>query len=120
MIRNGSRTITVNKKNLIEKIKENKKNHIIEYEKAIIAYKKEALKQLKELTKLVEDGATDIKLNLTKPINATENYDNLIMTFEWEVNDEVELTQAEFNECVLDQTYFAQEAKMSNMAYTMH
>ena len=37
----GSRKILVNKADLIKKIKENKKNHVEEYGKAVIAYKEE-------------------------------------------------------------------------------
>jgi sugar-specific transcriptional regulator TrmB len=113
----GSRTICVNKTNLIAKIKENKENHIKEYEKAIIAYKEEALKQLEELTKKVEEGALDVKLDLITPINNAENYDKIIEMFTWEVEDIVTLEQSEFIEYVQDETDFAVKAKLSNTFY---
>ena len=52
----GSRKINVNNADLIEKIKTNKANHNIEYDKEVIAYKEEALKQLKKLVQKVEEG----------------------------------------------------------------
>lgn len=113
----GSRKINVKKVDLINKIRENKKNHIVEYEKAIVAYKEEALKQLVELTKKVNDGALNIQLNLVTPVNNSENYDKIVEMFEWEVNDVVELEQKEFIEYVQDETDFAIQAKFSNSAY---
>lgn len=114
----GSRTIKVNKQQLIDKIKENKKNHVEEYAKAIIAYKEEALKQLANLTEKVNEGALDIKLNLITPIDNSTNYDKIVEMFEWEVDDVVELEQNEFLEYVQDETEFARSAKFSNLFYS--
>jgi len=118
MRRNGSRLINVNKADLIEKIKINKENHVVEYDKAVVAYKMEALEQLENLTKKVNEGALDIELSLITPINNAKNYDSIIEMFEWEVNDVVELDQDEFKEYVQDETHFAITGKMSNMAYS--
>jgi uncharacterized protein YbjQ (UPF0145 family) len=115
----GTRTISVNKVKLIEKIKENKANHIKEYEKAVVAYKEEALKQLNEQIKKVEEGSLNAALNLITPINNSENYDKILQMFEWEVEDVVELEQNEFNEYVQDETEFAVQAKYSNSFYNV-
>ena len=114
----GSRKINVKKEDLLAKILENKNNHVIEYEKAIIAYKKEALKQLAELTKKVNGGILDIKLDLITPINNAENYNKIIEMFEWEVEDIVVLEQSEFIEYVQDEIEFAVSAKFSNTFYS--
>ena len=113
----GNRTIKLKKDKLIEKIKENKENHIKEYERAIIAYREEALKQLEQLKNEVTEGKLDISLNLIIPVNNSENYDKIIEMFEWEVEKEVELSQNEFVEYVQDETNFALEARLSNSAY---
>jgi hypothetical protein len=117
MRRNGNRTIKVNKAELIKKIEENKKNHQKSYKKAVTAYKREALKQLKTLTKDVRDGDLSISLDLTSPINNEENYDKIIDMFKWDVNEEVELDQNEFNEYVQDETEFARMAHFQNSLY---
>lgn len=117
MQRNGSRTMMVNKADLIKKIKENKAAHIKAYTKAVIAYKKEALRQLAELTKNAKAGAMRIQLNLTTPIDNSKAYDATLEMFEWDVNGEVELTQKEFNEYVRDETAIAQQAMLSNSMY---
>jgi len=118
MRRTGSRTIKVNKNDLIKKIKLNKENHIVEYDKAIVAYKEEALKQLSAQIERVEEGALDAKLDLITPINNAENYDKIIEMFEWEVEEKVDLEQNEFNEYVQDETEFAMQAKFSNTFYS--
>lgn len=117
MRRTGNRTIKVDKNKLIEKIKENKKAHIEAYEKALVAYKAEALKQLSSLIKRAEEGDTKLSLHLTTPINNADNYDKIVEMFEWEIEDFVELEQQEFNEYVQDETDFALRARASNTAY---
>lgn len=113
----GNRTIKVNKQDLIVKIEENKENHIKKYEKAVLAYKEEALKQLKTIKKDVLNGDLNVKLNLITPIDIRENYDKIIEMFIWEVEDFVELEQREFMEYVQDETEFSRQAKFSNMTY---
>jgi len=117
MRRTGTRTVKVNKAKLIAKVKENKEAHIVAYAKAVEAYKKEALKQLAELTKRVEAGDTSIRLNLTTPIDNVKSYDKILDIFEWEIDAEVELEQKEFNEYVQDETESARHAMMSNSMY---
>lgn len=116
-MRHGNRTIKVKKKDLIVKIKENKKNHVKEFEKAKDAYREEALRQLRTQLERVEEGALNAKLDLITPVDNSENYDRIIEMFEWEVKDVVKLEQDEFQEYVQDTTDFAVKARMSNTAY---
>jgi len=109
--------IKVNKAKLIAKIQENKENHIKEYEKAVIAYKKEALKQLNELIIKVDEGTLNIRLELVTPVNNSKEYDSNIEMLQWEVEEEVELTQEQFKELVQDKTSFAEQARVSNAYY---
>lgn len=117
MRRTGSRTIKVNKANLIKQVKENKIAHEKAYAKAVIAYKKEALKQLAEVTKKVKEGDMSIRLNLTTPVDNRKSYDKIIDMFTWEVDEEVELEQKEFNEYIQDETESARHAMFSNQMY---
>lgn len=117
MRRNGSRKITVDKAELIAKIKENKAAHIIAYDKAVEAYKVVAIKQLKAQIKEVNAGSLKARLDLTTPVNNIDNYDKIIDMFKWEQNDKVELSQDEFNEYVQDETEISRHAMMSNTMY---
>lgn len=114
----GNRTILLKKEDLIKQIKENKEIHVKEFNEAVIAYKEEAVKQLSTELSRVKEGAVDAKLDLVTPVNNTENYDKILQMFEWDVRDEVELTQDEFLEYVQDETDFAIQAKLSNTFYS--
>ena len=114
----GNRTILLKKEDLIEKIKENKEIHVKEFEEAVVAYKEEALKQLGRQTEKVKEGCLEAKLDLITPVNNAENYDKILQMFEWDVRDEVELSQNEFLEYVQDETEFAVAAKFSNTYYS--
>jgi hypothetical protein len=118
MRQHGDRTINVSKDELIEKIKLNKKYHLVDYEDAVEAYKKEAEKQLLKQLADLQEGSLDIKLNLTKPINSEDEYDKLILMFEMEVEEVVQLSLQEFNQYIHDETEFARSAKFSNSFYT--
>lgn len=118
MHQHHSRTILIDKKNLIEKIKENKLAHIKEFDDAVVAYAIEAKKQIKQMSKDVENGKLDIKLQLTTPINRASEYDKVIEMFNWEIAENVELTQEEFNEYIHDETSSSKSAKFANAFYT--
>jgi hypothetical protein len=68
-------------------------------------------------TKL-DEGALNIQLKLTTPINRQDEYDKVIEMFNWEVLATVELTQDEFNDYVHDDNDQARNAKFSNMYYS--
>lgn len=112
-----SRTVTISKANLIQALKTNKDNHIKDYDEAVDAYVTEVNKQLKELKNKIDSGDLDISLRLIKPIDNSDKYDEIIQLFEWEINDNVELTKQEFESYVLDKASFAQEARFSNQTY---
>lgn len=114
---NGNRSMTVKKAELLKRIRENEKTHAAAYAKAVIIYKKEALKQLAELTKMAKSGNLTIKLNLTTPVDNRKNYKKIIDMFEMEIADEVVLSQDEYNEYVLDETEASRHALMSNSMY---
>jgi hypothetical protein len=117
MLHTGSRTITLERLKLIDKITENKANHIKEYDKAVIDYKAEALKQLAEQTQNAKNGNIDIKLNLISPVDNSKNYDRILEMFTWDVQDIVELDQDEFLEYVQDETTHARESRFANTLY---
>ncbi len=115
--RNGDRTLEVNKADVIKAVKANKKAHQEAYAKAVVAYKKEALKQLAEQTKKAEAGDLKVRLDLTTPVDMGTSYDDIIEMFEFDVNEVIELTQREYNEYVKDKTESARHALMSNSMY---
>ncbi len=113
-----ARIILVNKAKLIDKIKENKVKHQEEYAKAVDAYKLEAKEQLEDrLTKLAAGDTKLQPIHLISPVDSSAEYDKLVEMFEWELKEEVELSQGEFNEYIFNETSFARSASVSNLAY---
>jgi hypothetical protein len=113
----NSRKITVKKSELIDKINNNKMKHKLQYNIAVNAYKLEAAKQLAKLAQKLKDGHLDLTLRLTSPVNQEDEYDKILEMFKMEIKNEVELSQGEFNEYVLDETNFAKTARLSNATY---
>lgn len=113
-----ARVILVVKEDLIKQIKANKEKHQGEYATAVENYKKEAQEQLDEAAKRLAEGKYDLRLNLITPIDNSLEYDKLVTMFNWEIKNEVELSQGEFNEYVLDETNFARVSRASNTAYS--
>ncbi len=113
-----NRMVTINKEQLIAKIIENKAAHIVEFEEAKKAYVVEAHRLLEGAKKRVDEGKMDIMVRLTTPVNRSEEYDKVVEMFKWEVKDEVELTQSEFNEYVHDDNDSARSAKLANSSYS--
>ncbi len=112
-----AREININKKQLIEKIIENKKRHIKQYELALIAFKKAALAELaKEKNKILR-GQKHLQVALVSPLDRRSEYDKILKIFQWELKDEVTLSQGEFNEYVLDETHEARQAATANSFY---
>jgi len=117
MRNHGTREILMKKAQLIAAIKKNKEVHIKAYAKAVVAYKKEALKQLAEQTKAAKEGKLTIHLNLTSPVSLVEHYDELVEMFEIDVREELTLTQQEYNEYYKDKTENTRHAMLSNSMY---
>lgn len=117
MHNNHNRTIKINKQKLIDKITENKLEHIKDYEEAVLAYKTEAHNQLAKCKEELDGGSLKIGLKLITPINRSEEYDKVIEMFKWEIEEEVEITQREFNEYVHDDNDDSKYAKLQNSMY---
>jgi len=113
-----SRIIKLKRKDLIAKVKENLEVHQKQYGIAVKAFKLEVAEQLEKLAKLNEEGSLKISFDLITPVDNTKKYERIIAMFEWELKDEVKLSQSEFNEYVLDETQYSISGGYSNTAYS--
>jgi len=111
------RTVVIEKKDLIEKIKTHKNNHIKEYDEAVEIYKREANKKLNAMKRDISNGKINVRFDLNPPISRVDQYDKILMQLEWEKRDELELQQNEFNQYVLDEYGWRQQASLSNSFY---
>jgi hypothetical protein len=111
------RGVEIKKEDLIAKIKEHKKNHIEEFEEAAEIYKKEAAKALNKMKKDISNGNFDVHFQLRAPENRVDEYDKILTQLEWEQRNVLTLSQYEFNQYVLDEYNWRQQASMSNSFY---
>lgn len=127
----GERTVTVKRLDLLEKLKSNRIKHEKDYLDAVSGYKAQAKERLEKLKTKILKAANDnfeviaLKIEqfnpnaenplsnsislinethftLEVPKSHTRSYDIAIQMAEWEVNDTIELTQAQFQSFVLD------------------
>lgn len=113
----GNRTLKVIKKDLIAKVLGNKETHIKDYNEAVNAYKAEAARQLAEQQQALTNGSLNIEIRLISPVDKRENYDKIVEMFNWEISSEVELSQDEFHEYVLDENPVMIQTRLSNSSY---
>lgn len=109
--------IKINKSDLIKRIEQNKIKAKESFDLAVEAYKIEAKDQLEEQLKLLSTEELDVSLELTLPVDRTEEFDNLLELFNWEISETVELTKQEFDAYVLDKTHTNIQAQASNSFY---
>ena len=119
----AERKVTVDRLNLIVKLKENRNKHVSEYNEALAGYVEAANSKLDEAYDLAKKKIKanfelakekikrfdkdycksgyivlleGITVELKTPQCFSEQYDTAISMFEWEVNATVEITHAEF------------------------
>lgn len=103
--------IKVVKQELIEKLKENRAIHKEEYEKAVLGYKinvkkalKEKLKELKNLPDLeLGKFSTSFSVNLAKPDSHDDDFRLAIGMLELDVNEFAEISLEEYQQYYLNE-----------------
>lgn len=102
------KNITVNKANLLNTLRTNRDAHRAEYEAAVEIYKRrfveEAEKFAAEALRRVTQGLPFLDFVwLPVPEEHTDDYDRVIQLMEWELADEVELSEGDFRQYVLNE-----------------
>ena len=135
--------VTVKVSKLLETLKENRENHIKEYEEAVAGYKEAASEKL---TQARETAVKRMQVNFDKiqleidnfdpeeaqdyftlvqqetvslpvPKNYSESYDKTIAMLEWERGGEILLKSQEFDRYVLDNWEFTESFKAVSAMY---
>lgn len=125
------RTIQVNRQQLLAKLRENRAQHLRDYEEAMAGYKASLLRELesafvkakddlaahyektkKEVESLTDEDISkqsdyftlveDVTVEMKVPRSHEEAYDSAIAMAEWDVNDTMELSYEEFTCFVQD------------------
>ena len=105
----------IEKLKLLNEIKANRKRHIDQYNEAVVEFKSEYLKKLKEM---IDNADKEIILyiQLRKPESHEEDYNLIISMLEMSSETHIEITQDEFENYVLDKWPW----RDSFVANTMH
>lgn len=112
------KTITVSKADLIKTLEENRGEHMEQFTKAQEAYRTAVIDVLdSRLQQARSGGPIRTFIDLPEPRNYTDSYTSAIKALEWEVNDTVELDQAEFNRLVLNNWEWAQNFAATTQSY---
>ena len=118
------KTITVNKTQLLKTLRENREKHLEilketkeNYWKTIEADLKN---QLKKVSKKVEQNSPMKSFNFFRsiPVDFCKEYDKAISMLEWNVEEEVELDQIEFERYVRDNWDWKKQFLASNSSYS--
>ena len=95
--------VTVKKIELLDTLKTNRAAHRLIFEEALEGFREEVIKQLEQS---LADAKAGRKLRtyiaLDEPMDQTRDYDRAIKMLEMSVDEEVDLTQQEFAQLVLD------------------
>jgi anion-transporting ArsA/GET3 family ATPase len=128
------RKVTLNKKELLEKIVENRTKHIQEYNEVVKEYQvtaqlvleekfKEVEKEFYRLAKEVAEKpipiTAEVNVSLTPPISHEKEYNEIIMLFQMEINENVELDSNEFSQYVMDNWKWQQDLKNTRTFYAV-
>lgn len=115
--------VTVKKADLLKTLELNMAKHGDEFEEAWENYRKAAIHELEQRLDAVKEGKPfKLWFNLTAPENHTDDYVRAIEMLDWEIEDEVELTQADFTQFIKDdwgwKSHFI-ETSNSLLSYTV-
>jgi hypothetical protein len=114
------RTVTVNKTDLVKKLRENRTQHAGKVNTARGIYRQKVVAELEIRLEQAKNGR-DIDPGflhlLPIPRDYTEEYDRALAVCEWEVGAEIQLTQEDFNRYVLDQWEWHQAFAASTAVY---
>jgi len=101
------RSVKIEKKKLLNIVRENREKHIKEFEESVVDYKAGAIKLAKEHAELAASGdlakIAKIKAMPGAPLSHEKEYDRAIRMLELSVEKEIEVEEDIFNQLVLDE-----------------
>ena len=111
--------LNVSRESLLEKLRANKKTHRQKYEKALMVFRDEAVKELDSLMSAVKAGKlVHIVSRLPLPEEHTSDYDAAIGLLEMSSDRLIPLTNHEYETYVLDRWEWARSFASNTMRYS--
>lgn len=110
--------VTVRKGALLERLRENRVNHRVTFERALDGYRVALLKELKTRVRELGNGKTPNRvISLPEPEDHTDDYDRVITMVEMSVADQIELSAQEFARYVMDDWGWQQAFTQTSSRY---
>lgn len=94
--------VTMRKEQLLEVLQQNRENHQELFVEAHEMFVRKAIENLESRLNMAKTGKIDLHVELVEPEDHTDQYDRAIEMLDYEVNDEVTLSQHEFAQLVMD------------------
>lgn len=111
-------TVKVNVKELLAKLKENKKLHVEKYEESVKDYYEAVRVALRKEAKKEQPSVASVYSEFNKiPKNHASDYEKVITMLEWTEDDIVELDQGDFINYVMDNWSWSNEFITTNSFY---
>lgn len=111
-------TVTVKKEKLIETLTANRAEHRDQFEKAQVKFRERVIEELdKRLDRAKKGDRVKLTISLPEPRDYTDSYDTALAMLDWEIDDEVTLSQQQFNQLVLNNWDWAQAFAGSTQVY---
>ncbi len=113
--------IKVNKQELLNKLKENREIHIKEYKEMFTEYQKETIKilqkVLREAKKVPELKQIPTYIGTQAPESSEKEYDVVIGMLEFSTQEDLEITQKEYKQYVLNEWNWSHNFEMLKASY---
>jgi len=111
-------TVTVDRNDLLKRIKENREQHRSVFEAALKGYR---TKVISELDKSLADAKAGRNFRtfiaLAEPVDQTKDYDRIIGMLEMSVDQTIDLTEDQFSQYVLDDWSWKRNFTEINTSY---
>jgi hypothetical protein len=115
---NGLSSVTVKKDKLLDELKKNRTAHADELQIAVEGYHQAVIAELEKMCLLAREGREYRKVvNLAEPEDHLKDYDRVIRMLEMCVHDDIEITEQEFAQYVLDEWGWKGRFVATSMAY---
>lgn len=116
---NGMGVVKVKKDDLLARVRDNRDKHRAIFEDAVKGFRTKAVELLEQRLEDARKGRRiNIHINLPTPIDQTREYDRIIKMLEMSVDQEIELTQTEFTNYVMDDWSWKKMFSSTNAMYT--
>ena len=110
--------VKVKKEELLGILRKNCESHRAVFEKAQIGYRKEAIRILDKALKDAKEGRKiTMFFRLDAPVNQTDDYIRAIKMIEMSVDENIEISEDDFKNYVLDKWHWRQQCDTTNAYY---